>query len=495
MTAAAQSVKSHSAASAMPAGHVRALRIWLGSIAFLIVAMILVGGATRLTDSGLSITEWQPIIGAIPPLSDADWQEAFEAYKQIPEYTQINRGMSLEAFKSIYWWEWAHRFLGRFIGLVFFVPFVCFWAAGCIPRTLMPKLVGLFVLGGLQGALGWYMVKSGLVDRVDVSQYRLAAHFGVAVLIFGYTLWLILGLGREAGAKPEEVAAAGLSVADLSQADFSKFAALILAPGIPLTHPEPHWSVLKARHAGIEVIGDVELFFRERAKSGATSKIVVVTGTNGKSTTSALTAHLLSAAGQRVALGGNIGKAVLDLEPFAPDLAYILELSSFQIDLTPSLEPDAAALLNITPDHLDRHGTLQNYAAIKARVFADLGAEATAVIGIDDEPCLAIAETLHGPFAVKRLAVGQPVQNGVWADDGVIMEMDGGYEVGRAELEGIRSLRGAHNWQNAAAAYALARSQGLQADVIQQGLKSFAGLAHRMEQVARVGHVLLVNDY
>ncbi|MGK2921967.1 MAG: UDP-N-acetylmuramoyl-L-alanine--D-glutamate ligase [Methyloceanibacter sp.] len=292
----------------------------------------------------------------------------------------------------------------------------------------------------------------------------------------------------------EEVAAAGLSLADLSQADFSKFAALILAPGIPLTHPGPHWSVLKARHAGIEVIGDVELFFRERAKSGAGSKVVVVTGTNGKSTTSALTAHLLSAAGKRVALGGNIGKAVLDLEPFAPDLTHVLELSSFQIDLTPSLEPDAAALLNITPDHLDRHGTLALYAAIKARVFAQLGSDATAVIGVDDEPCRAIAETLHGPFAVKRIAVGQPVQNGVWAADGVIVEMDGGHEVGRAELDGIGSLRGAHNWQNAAAAYALARSQGLEGREIQQGLESFAGLAHRMEQVARVGSVLFVND-
>ncbi len=181
----------------MPARHIRALRIWLGVIAFLIVAMVLVGGATRLTDSGLSITEWQPIIGAIPPLSDAHWQAAFEAYQKIPEYTEINRGMSLEAFKTLYWWEWAHRFLGRFIGLVFLLPFIVFWAAGYIPRQLMPKLLGLFVLGGLQGALGWYMVKSGLVDRTDVSQYRLAAHFGVAVLIFGTTLWLLFGLGAQ----------------------------------------------------------------------------------------------------------------------------------------------------------------------------------------------------------------------------------------------------------------------------------------------------------
>lgn len=182
-------------APAIPARHVRALRIWLGVIAFLIVAMILVGGATRLTDSGLSITEWQPIVGAIPPLSPSHWQEAFEAYQKIPEYTEINRGMSLDQFKTIYWWEWAHRFLGRFIGAVFLLPFIVFWLAGTIPRNLLPRLMGLFVLGGLQGALGWYMVKSGLVDRTDVSQYRLTAHFGVALLILGYTLWLLLGLG------------------------------------------------------------------------------------------------------------------------------------------------------------------------------------------------------------------------------------------------------------------------------------------------------------
>jgi heme a synthase len=194
---AAQGMNTGAQASAMPARHVRGLRIWLGVIAVLIVAMVLVGGATRLTDSGLSITEWQPIIGAIPPLTEAHWQAAFEAYQKIPEYTEINRGMSLEAFKSIYWWEWAHRFLGRFIGLVFLLPFIAFWIAGYIPRKLMPRLLGLFVLGGLQGALGWYMVKSGLVDRTDVSQYRLAAHFGVAVLIFGYTLWLLFGLGAE----------------------------------------------------------------------------------------------------------------------------------------------------------------------------------------------------------------------------------------------------------------------------------------------------------
>jgi heme a synthase len=181
----------------LPAKRARILRLWLGSIAVLIVAMILVGGATRLTDSGLSITEWQPIVGAVPPLSESAWQKAFEAYQKIPEYLELKRGMSLDAFKTIYWWEWAHRFLGRLIGFVFLAPFIGFWLAGFIPRALLPRLLGLFLLGGIQGAVGWYMVKSGLSGRVDVSQYRLAAHLGIAVLILGYTLWLLFGLGAE----------------------------------------------------------------------------------------------------------------------------------------------------------------------------------------------------------------------------------------------------------------------------------------------------------
>lgn len=180
---------------AMPPKHLRALGAWLGLVAALIVTMILVGGATRLTESGLSITEWQPVIDVIPPLSDADWGKAFEAYKQIPQYTELNRGMSLDQFKTIYWWEWTHRFLGRLIGAAFFMPFVVFWVLGYIPRALLPRLIFLFLLGGLQGAVGWYMVKSGLVERISVSQYRLAAHFGVALLILGYTLWMLFGLG------------------------------------------------------------------------------------------------------------------------------------------------------------------------------------------------------------------------------------------------------------------------------------------------------------
>ena len=292
----------------------------------------------------------------------------------------------------------------------------------------------------------------------------------------------------------EEAEAAGFTVSDLRAADWSRFAALVLAPGIPLTYPEPHWSVKRARQAGVEVIGDIELFFRERARMKAPGKVVVITGTNGKSTTTALTAHLLAAAGKRVALGGNIGKAVLDLEPFAPDLTYVIELSSFQIELAPSIAPDAAALLNITPDHLDRHGTLQNYASIKTSIFAHLTPGGTAVIGVGDAPSLAIANALAGSVALQRMAVGHPVETGVYAIDGILHEMGAGKELARVDLAGIGSLRGTHNWQNAAASYALARSQGLAASAAAQGLKSFAGLSHRMEQVARRGKVLFVND-
>ena len=194
----APSLASPRRETAMPPEHARALRIWLATLALLIVVMGMVGGATRLTDSGLSITEWQPIIGVVPPLSDADWDKAFAPYQKIPQYTELKRGMSLGEFKTIFRWEWAHRFLGRLISVVFSVPFVGFWVAGYIPRAYLPRLIGLFLLGGLQGAVGWYMVKSGLVDRTDVSQYRLAAHFGTALLILGYTLWLLFGLGSEA---------------------------------------------------------------------------------------------------------------------------------------------------------------------------------------------------------------------------------------------------------------------------------------------------------
>jgi heme a synthase len=170
------------------------VQAWLYAIAVLVFCMVIVGGATRLTDSGLSITEWKPLLGVIPPLTEADWLEAFEKYKLIPEYITVNAGMTLDEFKFIYWWEWSHRFLGRVIGLAFLVPFVIFAGLGWIARPMWPRLIGLFVLGGLQGALGWYMVASGLVDRVDVSQYRLSAHLTLATIIFAAILWVAFGL-------------------------------------------------------------------------------------------------------------------------------------------------------------------------------------------------------------------------------------------------------------------------------------------------------------
>ena len=173
-----------------------AVRWWLYFIAALVFAMVIVGGATRLTDSGLSITEWKPLLGAIPPLGQADWLAAFEKYKTIPEYEHINKGMSLAQFQFIYWWEWSHRFLGRFIGVAFAVPMIFFWATGRLEAKLKPRVFVLFILGGLQGGLGWYMVKSGLVDRVDVSQYRLAAHLTLATVIYAAILWVVYGIGH-----------------------------------------------------------------------------------------------------------------------------------------------------------------------------------------------------------------------------------------------------------------------------------------------------------
>jgi cytochrome c oxidase assembly protein subunit 15 len=199
-TSAANAVEG----SVVAANGYRAVEIWLWCIAALVFTMIVVGGATRLTDSGLSITEWKPILGAIPPLNGADWQVAFEKYKQIPEYHIVNKGMGLEEFKFIFWWEWSHRFLGRIIGVAFALPLLAFWLTGRLRAGLPARFLGLLALGGLQGAIGWYMVSSGLSERVDVSQYRLALHLSVAMGILALVVWIALDerstrLGTPAG--------------------------------------------------------------------------------------------------------------------------------------------------------------------------------------------------------------------------------------------------------------------------------------------------------
>jgi cytochrome c oxidase assembly protein subunit 15 len=191
-TASAELARHRTAAPGLSA-----VRIWLFAVAAFVFAMVILGGATRLTGSGLSITEWRPIIGIIPPLSEAAWQDTFEKYRQIPEYQLVNKGMSLEGFKAIFWWEWAHRLLGQLIGFVFLLPFVYFLVYRAIPKPYIPRIAALFILGGAQGALGWFMVKSGLSDRVDVSQYRLAAHLALAVAIASYAFWLGLSIRDE----------------------------------------------------------------------------------------------------------------------------------------------------------------------------------------------------------------------------------------------------------------------------------------------------------
>lgn len=174
------------------------MQAWLWIVAALVLAMIGVGGATRLTDSGLSITEWKPILGALPPLSDADWLTAFAKYQQSSEFHLVNKTMTLDGFKPIFWWEWSHRFLGRFIGIAFALPLAFFWAKGALRPGMGRKMLAVLALGGLQGAIGWFMVKSGLVDRVDVSQYRLALHLSVAFLLLSLLVWLALEHGRGA---------------------------------------------------------------------------------------------------------------------------------------------------------------------------------------------------------------------------------------------------------------------------------------------------------
>jgi cytochrome c oxidase assembly protein subunit 15 len=190
--------------------HNRRLALWLMICCAMIYAMVVLGGVTRLTGSGLSMVQWDPIFGVVPPLSEAQWDATFSLYRESPEYQKINAGMDLHGFKRIYWFEYAHRLLGRTIGVVFLLPFLYFLIRGRIRRPLIPSLAAMFVLGGLQGLLGWYMVKSGLVDNPHVSQYRLTAHLGMALLIYAYMLWVALGLWSNGGHDTRPAAPRGL---------------------------------------------------------------------------------------------------------------------------------------------------------------------------------------------------------------------------------------------------------------------------------------------
>ncbi len=185
-------------ASAPRSRDIRPVRVWLILVAVLIAVMVLVGGATRLTESGLSIVEWKPVTGTLPPLSQAEWMQAFDGYKAIPQYRQMNAGMSLDEFKTIFWWEWSHRLLGRVIGAAYLLPFLFFLWRGGLGAELKRRLWGIFALGALQGAVGWWMVASGLSERVEVSQYRLATHLVLALLIFAGIIWTLRRIGEPA---------------------------------------------------------------------------------------------------------------------------------------------------------------------------------------------------------------------------------------------------------------------------------------------------------
>jgi UDP-N-acetylmuramoylalanine--D-glutamate ligase len=298
----------------------------------------------------------------------------------------------------------------------------------------------------------------------------------------------------------DKAAAEGIAIVDLAEADWSGFASFVLSPGVPLTHPQPHWTIGKAQVAGVEIIGDIELFFRERAKLAPKAPVVCITGTNGKSTTTALIAHVLREAGRDVQMGGNIGTAVLALEPPAEGRIHVVECSTFQIDLTPSLKPTVGIQMNLTPDHLDRHGTLQAYAAIKERMVASAD---IAIVGVDDEPSRQMARrrAASGKPLVK-ISGEQPLDEGVFAGvtanagklDTRIVAVGEGKPRVVANLAGIGSLRGSHNAQNAAAAFAACSALGLSDAEIAAGFRSYPGLAHRMEELGRVGRVVFIND-
>ncbi|WP_127599004.1 UDP-N-acetylmuramoyl-L-alanine--D-glutamate ligase [Nitratireductor alexandrii] len=294
---------------------------------------------------------------------------------------------------------------------------------------------------------------------------------------------------------PESVARAGreaIATQDLRAIDWSGVASLVLSPGVPLTHPKPHWSVELARAADAEIIGDVELFSRERAARAPDAPFIAITGTNGKSTTTALIGHILTHSGRDAQIGGNIGRAVMTLDPPAAGRSYVVECSSFQIDLAPSIRPTAGILLNLSPDHLDRHGTMQHYAAIKQRLVA--GSD-LAIVGVDDVWGAQIADRLEQTGAeLVRISKRLALANGLFAEGTELKQAREGKVRRLASLAGIGALRGQHNAQNALAAIAACRKIGVCDADIQAGLASFPGLVHRMEQVARRGHVLFVND-
>ncbi|MEQ9504671.1 MAG: UDP-N-acetylmuramoyl-L-alanine--D-glutamate ligase [Hyphomonas sp.] len=300
---------------------------------------------------------------------------------------------------------------------------------------------------------------------------------------------------EETRAKAE---AAGIALSDINKRDWQTFAALVLSPGIPYKFPQPHRLVRMAEMTGVPVIGDMELFARavlampERGRP----KIIGITGTNGKSTTTALIGHILKEAGRDVRVGGNIGTGVLDLAALHSNAVYVLELSSYQLDLVKSLRCNVAVMLNLSPDHLDRHGGMDGYQAAKMRIFQNQTPQDVAVIGFDDiyTQSIAIGLAASGQQNVTQISSTYTLGKGVSAVDGRLYDNLNGKAELIGKMEDCPALQGRHNFQNAAAAYAACRTLGLDPATIMAGLKTFPGLAHRMENVGEIAGVRFVND-
>src|SRR6266446_9605001 len=289
-----------------------------------------------------------------------------------------------------------------------------------------------------------------------------------------------------------DAVASEITLYDPTMVDWRDIPALVPSPGIPLSFPEPHPVVLRARAAGAEIIGDIELLGRAQPAT----RYVGITGTNGKSTTTALTGHILAAAGRRVEVGGNLGTPALTLAPLAADETYVLEASSFQLDLITSLAFDIAVLLNITPDHLGRHGGMDGYIAAKKRIFGGQRAPQAAIVGIDDPICAGIERELARAAQQNIIPISaeRPAARGVYTAGGCLIDDTKGNATRILEMAGLARLPGIHNWQNAAAAYAAVHHAGVATEAASAGLHSFPGLAHRQELIATIDGVRYIND-
>ncbi|NQW12040.1 MAG: UDP-N-acetylmuramoyl-L-alanine--D-glutamate ligase [Alphaproteobacteria bacterium] len=283
----------------------------------------------------------------------------------------------------------------------------------------------------------------------------------------------------------------GVEIVELSRQSLDGVDALVLSPGIPHTHPTPHPAAAAAKAASVPIIGDIELLLRALPDR----RMIAITGTNGKSTTTALIGHVLAAAGMPVEIGGNLGRPALDFDDPGPDGALVLEFSSYQLELTPSLRPTVAVWLNLTPDHIDRHGTIAGYVGAKLRIFAHQGPDSLAVVGADDDLSEQVGEDLRrAGRKVMGISGHTPVVGGVYAEDGVLIDARSGRPEIIVDLADVPTLPGEHNAQNAAAAFAACAALGIDTATITDAIRRFPGLAHRQERVALADGVLYVND-